>query len=155
MNQKHWMSLSFEQKAEFLNSSADHIEEDGRERLCELFSVIGREKIMDLLDLSKSAFYRLRAGTINSEGSSLTARQLAAMCFCSGYSATWVITGTGSKYLFELPLQKTTARLARDADQALLMSEQILQNLRDIQAGTANIAGRTHGVSAMDDLPDL
>ena len=64
------------------------------------------------------------------------------MLFRSGYSATWITTGTGSKYLFELPLQKTTARLARDADQALLMSEQILQNLRDIEVGTARIAGK-------------
>ncbi len=154
MNQKQWMSLTFGQKAEFLKFSLDNIEEDARERLYELFGVVGRENIMELLDLSKSAYYRLRSGTIKGEGSSLTARQFAALCIYAGYSTTWVITGTGSKYLFELPLQKTTARLARDADQALLMSEQILQNLRDIQAGTASIAGRINERRLMSEIEE-
>ena len=154
MNQKEWMEMSFEEKAQFLKFSINDLEEDSRERLYELFSVIGRKNVMDLLELSKSAYYRLRSGTIRGEGSSLTARQLAALCFYAGYSATWVITGTGSKYLFELPLQKTTARLARDADQALLMSEQILQNLRDIQANSATVAGTPISTRTMDDLSD-
>ncbi|MFT5482996.1 MAG: hypothetical protein ACI9GW_001651 [Halieaceae bacterium] len=137
MNQKEWMSQDFEAQATFLKLAADDMQENTRERLHEMFSVIGRESIMEMLSLSKSAFYRLRAGAIRGEGAGLTARQLGALCIRSGYSITWIISGIGGKYLFELPLIKTTARLVRDADQALLMSEQILQNIRDIENSNA------------------
>ena len=119
---------------------AESVEEDARERLYEMFAVIGRENIMELLGLSKSAYYRLRSGAMRGEGSGLSARQLGALCMHSGYSITWIVTGIGGKYLFEIPLVQTTARLARDGDQALLMSEQILQNIRDIEEATRKLA---------------
>ena len=140
MNQREWMAMPAEKKAEFLKFRFDEALENARERINEVFTVLGRERAMRILNVSKSAYYRLRSGAIRPDASSaLSAAQLSTLCFASGYSITWVSTGVGSKYLFELPLVKTTARLARDADEALLMSEQILQNLRDIENSTAEI----------------
>ncbi|MFT5483683.1 MAG: hypothetical protein ACI9GW_002341 [Halieaceae bacterium] len=141
MNQQEWMSLSFEKQAEFFQLNARDVQEDAKERLYEMFSVVGREHIMEMLNLSKSAYYRLRSGAIRGEGSGFTARQMSALCMRSGFSMTWIITGIGSKYIFEIPQITTTANLSRDADQVLMMTEQILQNIRDIDQATSKMAG--------------